>query len=226
MIDWSYNLLTEAERTLLRRLSVFAGSWVLEAAEQVCSLELEECLPLCPEDVFDLLAGLVDKSLVLPAQEGKVALRFRMLETIRQYAHEKLVDEKEAAACAPATWYFMGWRKNWDPRSQPWAIQTRTRARADNLRLALEWALQTDLEAELRISTALHWFWQIREHFLEAIDWLERGLEAENKLFAGASKELDLSVRAKALASLGYHHWIKSFVSSDKANPMDEAQTF
>ena len=64
LIDWSYNLLSEAERILLRRLSVFAGSWTLEAAEQVCADEGQVQGAILPADILDLLGGLVDKSLV------------------------------------------------------------------------------------------------------------------------------------------------------------------
>src|SRR4029077_14711593 len=85
-IDWSYALLTEAERILLQRLSVFAGGWTLEAAEQIASDE--EAIHRA--DVLDLLARLIDKSLVsAEAREG--AMRYRMLETIRQYARDKLL---------------------------------------------------------------------------------------------------------------------------------------
>lgn len=92
LIDWSYNLLTEAERTLLRRLSVFAGGWTLEGAESVCAGgEIESY------DVLDLLTGLVDKSLVL-AQDTSGGIRYHRLETIRQYAREKFQETDEVAA--------------------------------------------------------------------------------------------------------------------------------
>jgi predicted ATPase/class 3 adenylate cyclase len=90
MIDWSYDLLTDSERLLLRRLSVFVGGWTLEAAEGVCAGEGIE-----QEAVLELLAHLVDKSLVLMQDRGGAA-RYGMLETIREYAREKLVDSGEA----------------------------------------------------------------------------------------------------------------------------------
>ncbi|HXM72686.1 MAG TPA: adenylate/guanylate cyclase domain-containing protein, partial [Candidatus Dormibacteraeota bacterium] len=92
MIDWSYDLLTDSERLLLRRLSIFVGGWSLEAAEAVCAAEGIE-----QEAILELLAHLVDKSLVSMLDRGGVA-RYGMLETIREYAREKLVDSGEADA--------------------------------------------------------------------------------------------------------------------------------
>src|SRR6267143_3940320 len=92
MIDWSYDLLTDSERLLLRRLSTFVGGWSLEAAEAVCAGDGIE-----REAILDLLAHLVDKSLVAMQDRGGVA-RYGMLETIREYAREKLVDSGEADA--------------------------------------------------------------------------------------------------------------------------------
>jgi non-specific serine/threonine protein kinase len=92
MIDWSYDLLTDSERLLLRRLSIFVGGWSLEAAEAICAGESIE-----QEAILELLAHLVDKSLVTMLDRGAVA-RYGMLETIREYAREKLVDSGEADA--------------------------------------------------------------------------------------------------------------------------------
>src|SRR5262249_62135995 len=102
-LDWSYALLTEAEQVLLRRLSVFAGSWSLEASEAICSDRGESTsdialstdrTPLHPPasliqhgQVLDLLTQLIDKSLVLAEQQGG-AVRYRLLETVRQYARD------------------------------------------------------------------------------------------------------------------------------------------
>ena len=86
LIDWSYDLLTDAERALFRRLAVFAGGWTLEAAENVCAGEdIDEAA------VFDLLTSLVDKSLAV-ADERDGATRCRMLETVRQYARDRLLE--------------------------------------------------------------------------------------------------------------------------------------
>src|SRR5581483_6789531 len=92
LIDWSYELLTEAEQVLLRRLGVFAGGWTLEAAEAVGVGKR-----IAADAVFDVLAHLIDKSLVV-AEEQCGAARYRMLETIREYALERLVESGEAEA--------------------------------------------------------------------------------------------------------------------------------
>jgi predicted ATPase/class 3 adenylate cyclase len=104
LIDWSYNLLSEPERTLLRRVSVFAGGWTLEAAEAVCAGEAE-CAGAPPGplpgikawEVIDLLTSLVEKSLVMYEEQGGEA-RYRLLETVRQYARDRLLETGEAAA--------------------------------------------------------------------------------------------------------------------------------
>src|SRR5262249_42892246 len=116
LIEWSYELLPEAERALFRRLSVFAGGWTLEAAEAVCADARDEqrgtrdegegptsplLIPhpssLIPEAVLDLLGALEEKSLVLvELRDG--AIRYRMLESVREYARERLVETEEAEA--------------------------------------------------------------------------------------------------------------------------------
>src|SRR5439155_11669826 len=92
LIDWSYDLLSQEERTMLRRLSVFAGGWTLEAAEAVCAGEQIEAY-----DVFELLYRLVDKSLVMAETRvtATPAMRYRLLETVRQYARDRLLEEGE-----------------------------------------------------------------------------------------------------------------------------------
>src|SRR5215204_4348521 len=90
-MDWSHDLLSEDERITFRRLSVFAGGWTLEAAEAVCAGEgIDE------GEVMDLLASLVDKSLVLVTERRDGGLRYRMLETVRQYGRERLEGSGEA----------------------------------------------------------------------------------------------------------------------------------
>ncbi|HWE64602.1 MAG TPA: hypothetical protein VHB98_23040 [Chloroflexota bacterium] len=84
-LDWSHDLLGEAERMLLRRLTVFAGGWTLEAAEAVCAGD-----GIALEELLDLLAGLVNKSLVL-LEEGRAGARYRLLETVRQCGHAPLI---------------------------------------------------------------------------------------------------------------------------------------
>ena len=102
-MDWSHDLLPEGERIAFRRLSVFAGGWILEAAEIVCAGgDIEE------GEVMDLLASLVDKSLVLVTEQRDGVARYRLLETVRQYAREKLEGSGEAgeARSRHAAWFL------------------------------------------------------------------------------------------------------------------------
>ncbi len=208
-IDWSYNLLSKAERILLRRLSVFAVSWTLEAAEQVCADESQVQGAILTLDIIDQLAGLVDKCLIQSANSFGGLNRFFMLETVRQYAHEKLVDEKEAATVRTRHMqYFFQLVEELAPkiRSQEQIdILDRLELELGNLRLALEWGLQTDIEAELTLAAALRWLWHIRTHWSEGIEWLERGLEIELEdrgVTAPGSRRA--VIRADALSVLGF----------------------
>src|SRR5215217_5959585 len=92
LVDWSYDLLSEQERTLLRRLSVFAGTWTLEAAEAVCAGDGIE-----DYEILDLLTQLVDKSIVIAEAHGNTT-RYRLLETLRQYGAEKLAASGDQAS--------------------------------------------------------------------------------------------------------------------------------
>ena len=138
MIDWSYDLLHDRERTLLRRLSVFAGSWTLEAAECVGSSEGVE-----QSQVLDLLSGLVDKSLVMIDAEGG---RYRLLESVRQYAHELLVKSGEAedAAKRHLDFYLILSQGAFDglngPNQSAWLL--RLDPERENLLAAHAWCMQ------------------------------------------------------------------------------------
>jgi predicted ATPase/DNA-binding CsgD family transcriptional regulator len=135
LIDWSYDLLTDAERLLLRRLSIFVRGWTVEAAEAICSGEGIE-----PEAVLELLAHIVDKSLVTMTDSGGAA-RYGMLETIREYAREKLVDSGEATALRQRHFeYFFHYATD-VPLWARWIAGVRPNygAEYENLRAALEW---------------------------------------------------------------------------------------
>ena len=111
LIDWSYDLLTDPERTLLRRLAVFAGGWTLEAAEAICAGDGLEGV-----EVLDTLSQLVNKSLALPDCEAGDEARYQLLETIRQYAREKLLDVGAGTRCARGTWTTTcGWPRRPSP---------------------------------------------------------------------------------------------------------------
>ncbi len=160
-LDWSYQLLTERERRVLRRLSVFAGGWTLEAAETVCRADEIEQL-----DVLDLLTQLVFKSLVV-TDEQNGDIRYRFLETVRQYGLEKLEEsgETEAIRKRHRDWY-LGLAERAEPELQgvrQAAWFDHLEAEHDNFRAALECS-QTPGEARagMRLAKALIRFWAVR----------------------------------------------------------------
>ncbi|WP_433151519.1 LuxR C-terminal-related transcriptional regulator [Actinomadura nitritigenes] len=196
-IDWSHDLLDERERTLLRRLSVFAG-WTLEQAEHVCA---DAALPA--EDVLDLLTALVDKSLVAVAGEMAGQVRFHQLDSIREYAAERLAEAGEDAefrnrhrdavledaerhgrlgmAEVPGAW------------ADRVALFRRYDAELGNVQAALTWSLDRgDIGKGLRLCTALRTFWIVRGRVAEWADWTDR--------FLGRSHGTDPRILGAALA--------------------------
>jgi len=140
LVDWSYDLLQENERVLFDRLSVFAGGFDLAALEEICGAD-----PLTPEDVLDVLTSLVDKSLVMP-ERGDGASRYRTLETIREYAREKLMERGELTPTATRHcdhYFVMAKAANRGlngPEQGAWT--RRLEAELDNLRAAIALALE------------------------------------------------------------------------------------
>jgi non-specific serine/threonine protein kinase len=175
-MDWSYGLLAEHERILLRRLSVFAGGWTLEPAEAVCGDDgLERT------DVLDVLMHLVDNSLVLVDMQGDQT-RYRLLETVRQYGQGRLEDADEVSKIRRRhlDWY-LGLAERADasvrgPDEETWLA--RVEAEHDNLRAAIEWSkAQPDgAEAEVRLARALEWFWYLLGHWTEGRARLEEAI--------------------------------------------------
>ena len=174
LIDWSYDLLTESEKTLLCRLSVFAGGWTLEAAEKVCSDEgIEEGA------VLDTLTSLVDKSLVV-VTELPGTTRYRLLETVRQYAQERLKERGIEAVQAAHLEYFRAFCQASFPKQYQadaaaefnWLEQEH-----DNIRVALQFGTtspdETVQRKALEIAGLLRRFWFMRSHLREATQWYE-----------------------------------------------------
>ena len=173
-IDWSYDLLSEHERLLLERLAVFAGGFTLEGAESVCAGGGIEA-----DDVLDLVAGLVEKSLVtlLDAEED---VRYRLLETVREYGREALARRGDAheyrarharfyaALAAEAESHLTTAR-----RPQWTAV---LQLDLDNLREALSWSAEGDPMLHLRIAGTLCWFWYSSGLWTEARRWLDAAL--------------------------------------------------
>jgi non-specific serine/threonine protein kinase len=172
---WSYNLLTDPERHLMRTLSVFAGSFTLESAHAV-SANQDEYVTL------DLLTRLVDRSLLNVEERGGEA-RYRMLEPVRQYAFEKAAQagEVETLRRRHLTWYLELARRAANEYRGPDQARwyDRIEAEHDNLRAALQWSLSDggDAAQGLQLAAALYWFWYVRGYLSEGRHWLETALD-------------------------------------------------
>jgi predicted ATPase/transcriptional regulator with XRE-family HTH domain len=188
-IDWSHDLLDDDDRRLFRRLAVFVGGWTLEAAEAVAgdggggSPPSPISRPASPDSVLDLLAGLADKSLVV-VEELEPAARYGFLETIRQYAAERLgnAGEEWALRDRHRDW-FLALAERAEPElvgPEQVAWLDRLEADHDNLRAALLWCLQRpDAESGLRFGWALWRFWEGRNHLAEGRAGLDEVLALE-----------------------------------------------
>jgi predicted ATPase len=192
-IDWSYSALAPGEQTLLDRLSVFSGGCSFEAAEAVCGTGEDF-------DLLDRLASLVDKNLV--KQDGEEQPRFRLLETIREYAQEKLAAAGDAESVQEShAKYFLRLAIETEPRlagpdQATWL--TRLDLELENLRAALRWfRIHSAREQEAAMTLALWRFWYTRGYFEEALQMMEEAAET----FSG---QPDLS--APTMAALGLLH--------------------
>ncbi|NYI05824.1 AfsR/SARP family transcriptional regulator [Allostreptomyces psammosilenae] len=209
VVDWSWGLLEPAERALLRRLSVFSGGWTLEAAEDVCadpSPEPGDPAALPRWSVLDRLSSLVDKSLVVadqpeppgrhgPADPRGTATRYRMLETIAEYATERLHDaghdaERRGVQARHVRWYrrlaVTADRRLRGPEQLAW--MARLEVELDNVRTALDRAVADGDESEaLLLVLGMAWFWSLRDYVPEARAWVARvGAMGPDPLAPGA----------------------------------------
>ncbi|MBI1744576.1 tetratricopeptide repeat protein [Candidatus Acetothermia bacterium] len=191
LIDWSYDLLSESERVLWRRLSIFAGGWTLEAAEMVCVGE-----SIAEYDVLDLLTQLVDKSLVIMEEKSGEG-RYRLLETVRQYGYEKLVKAVEVKLIRDRHLdFFLKFAEEAEPKLQGaeqklWLNRLETEH--DNLRAVLAWSVESSEKAEtgLQLAGVLWRFWEVRGHFTEGRRWLEEALTRTPARTAARAKALN-----------------------------------
>jgi non-specific serine/threonine protein kinase len=203
LIEWSHNLLSEAERVLLRRLSVFAGGWMFEAAQAMCSDGLGN-------DVLDLLTHLVDKSLVA-VEEEKEEARYRLPETIRQYARDKLFESGEAEQVRDRHLaFFLQFAETAEPKlrsAEQLEWLERVETEHDNIRTALAWSLESGKsDHALQLAGTLYYFWVLRGNFSEMYKWLNDALafverEQSKKVAAGkyTPTHVEMAHRAKAL---------------------------
>jgi predicted ATPase/DNA-binding SARP family transcriptional activator len=199
-IDWSYDLLTEPERALFRRLSVFAGGFTLETAEAVASDVVGQDAILS-YNVLDLLSHLVDKSIVVVEHQEDIT-RYRLLETIRQYAWEKLSESGELEQQRSRHLaFFLHWAAEAEPKlrsAEQLIWLQRLKTEHDNLRAALQWAQETgEVETMLRLTGALFWFWVLHSYLGEGRGWLEQAL-------AAGEVSVPTSVRAQAFYGAAY----------------------
>jgi non-specific serine/threonine protein kinase len=176
-LDWSYDLLPETERTVFRRLAVFAGSYSLEAAEAVCAGE-----GVAEAEVLDLLTHLVERSLV-SVQDRRDKTRYRLLEPLRQYARDRLAEtgDEPAVRRRHGHWYAaLAARAGTEltgPDQGRWL--DRLAIEHDNLRAAFDWSLdQSDAAGAAEITVGIWQFWLLRGHLHEGRRWVERALEA------------------------------------------------
>ena len=195
-IDWSFDLLSPAEQKLFRRLSVFVGGCNLEGAEAVCDTKGDLGL-----DLLEGIASLVDKSLAHPVEPAKNEPRFTMLETIREYALEKLEASGEAASTkrAHAAYCLVLAEEEATGRPGTEGVEWLERLALEhhNFRAALEWLTETgDAEWGLRLGAALFRFWEMREYLTEGRDRL-------GKLLRLPAAAAPTKPRARALFSAG-----------------------
>ena len=191
-MEWSHDLLDDGERTLFARLAVFSGGRTLEAIEAIC--DAKEDLPV---DAFEGVSSLLDKSLIQQEEGPEEEPRFVMLETIHEYAREKLEQSGEAEEIGRAHMdYFLALAEEAELGGTKQALwMERLEAEHDNLRAALSRSLEgEDPELGLRLASALLHFWFLRGYWSEGRAWLEEALAGNTEAPAPA--------RAKALAGL------------------------
>jgi predicted ATPase len=197
-IDWSYDALDDVERRLFERLSVFAGSFSLEAVEATCAAEGEE---IEPSSVLHLLTRLVDRSLVLADLSSGPEARYRLLETLRAYGRERLDarGEQDLIRRRHADW-LVGMAERADtafhgPDEGRWLRWAE--AEHDNVRAVLSWAIEHgDAGTALRLGAALAWSWGVYGRRTESRLWLQRALAANGSGDATPA-------RARSMAHLG-----------------------
>src|SRR5215203_4099896 len=207
-IEWSFALLDEGEQLLFGRLAVFSGGRTLEAIETICDAEGD-----LPVEAFEGVSSLVDKSLLRQEEGPNGEPRFVMLETVHEFARDKLEESAEAEQIKRAhAQYFLTLAEEAPPELRsPDQLEwlERLEAEHDNMRAALSWALgRKEVEVSLRLGGALGWFWSVRGYHSEGRRWLEEALAMDGR----GSPE----VRAMALAGAA--------VLAEEQGDLDRAQ--
>jgi len=217
LIDWSYDLLSEDERALLRRLSVFAGGWTFEAAETICN----------NVDVFEHLPQLVNKSLVT-VKDINDEPRYFLLETIRQYARDKLLEADEGEGTRNRHLaYFLEMAETARPEllrgknEVEWIERLSTEY--DNIRTAIEWGLTNDPFDVLRMIASLGQFWLITNFSIEGHRLGSAALKQVNALTNLTDEQL--AIKARGIAGLAFLSFslgdtVRSGVEAEEAIPL------
>ncbi|MEU2789872.1 AAA family ATPase [Streptomyces sp. NPDC007100] len=194
VVEWSYDLLSEAQRALFERLAVFAGAFTLEAAEAVAAADADGAAEL-----GGLILQLVDKSLVTVVPQH-TPTRYRLLETLRAYGLERLRrrGELETLSAQHAAYFLnlaeQAWERFRGPHQAVWL--NRLKSEHDDLRAALEWLLASrEVDGAVRLAGALASFWDVQGRYAEGCVWLGRALGADHE---GTAKG-----RVRALIGLG-----------------------
>jgi predicted ATPase/class 3 adenylate cyclase len=231
LVDWSYDLLQPAEQVLLNRLAVFAGGFDLAAAEQVCGVD-----PLAPEDVLDRLTSLIEKSLVM-LEEADDGARYRMLQTISDYASEKLVASGERAALAARHCnHYFGFAKAvregaMGPDFAAW--MKRAEADIDNMRTAIALSLAggADPFIAVKFAVALQRFWIVRGYATEGRGVLRTALALPAIRDSALAQSWALYVGACLAHTQSDHAEARAMLETclalrrDLGNPLDVAAT-
>jgi predicted ATPase/class 3 adenylate cyclase/DNA-binding XRE family transcriptional regulator len=218
-IDWSYDLLTDQERALFRRLAVFAGGWSLEAAEAIGRGD-----NVVESNLLDLLIHLAEKSLIVVNVDGE---RYGMLETVRQYAKEQLITNGEAETCHHAHLeYFLKLAEDAEPhlkRAGQMKWFKRLEAELDNLRVALDWSVSSGVgrEAGLKLSAGIWRFWQRSMHASEGRMYLSRLLEQ-----VPGEEARETLAYAKALTAAGALAYFQSDYTSAEVSRQKALDAF
>ncbi len=188
VVEWSYNLLSQAERSLFKQLSVFRGGFRLEAAEAI--FEGDRKAP-----VFELLASLIEKSMVTVEPDPEGRTRYQILATLQQYGQTLFdSDDEQRNVQRRHAEYYARLAEETEPElhgPNQLVWLERLEADLDNLRAALGWSAENDPQLGIRLASALWWFWITRGYFREGREWFEQLLELTN-----GSKEEAFHARA------------------------------
>jgi predicted ATPase/class 3 adenylate cyclase len=197
-IEWSHTLLEEGERVLFARLAVFSGGRTLEAIEAICDAQGD-----LPVDTLDGVSSLLDKSLLRQEEGLEGEPRFVMLETIHEYARERLEASGEAEEIRRLhAEYFLALAEGAEPEltgPDQRACLERLEAEHDNMRAALQWSLEKEPETAFRLAGMLARFWEIRSDFSEGSRWLEAALRQSSR----PNTITETATRAKLLSEAG-----------------------